>query len=177
LPVPDRFDPAALAAVLDRVPEAAWSLPSDYAVTHVHHGYRRVPLVTSGYRHQPYEGWFADVLDEFSPVVDAWLSALDPGGFIVPHADGGPWWERWHLPIVAAGTVTFGETFTPTAGRPFPVAHWELHWLGNDTDRRRVTLVVDRAVRVDQPWAPFLRAPVPADLQPLIERSVHAARP
>jgi hypothetical protein len=175
LPVPDRIDPAPLRAALGQIPDEDWSLPSHYRHTRVHHGYRRVPLISAGYRH-PHADRFAVVLDGFAPVADAWLSALDPGGFIAPHRDGGPWFQRWHVPILSAGRVTFGETFTPIPGRPFAVAHWEPHWLINDTDRRRVSLVIDRRITIEQPLALFALGPTPAELQPLIERTRDAPR-
>jgi hypothetical protein len=171
LPVPDLIDPLLLRAALGLIPPAAWSLPSHYRDTRVHHGYRRVPLISDGYRHRHAEH-FAVVLEAFEPVVGAWLSALDPGGFITPHRDAGPWWQRWHVPIEVAGRVTFGGvTFVPTPGRPFPAAHWEPHWLINDTARWRVSLVIDRRHAVDRPLGPFVREPVPAELEPLIERT------
>lgn len=179
--MPDRVDPARLRSALDRVPDVAWSLPSQYRHTKVHHGYRRVPLISAGYRHAEADlfGW---VLDAFAPVVDAWLSALEPGGFIVPHRDGGPWWQRWHIPVRTAGRIEAGAWFTPLDGAVFQIAHWEPHALMNDTPRRRVHLVIDRKVRVqvDRPSGEsqeFQVLPVPSEFEALVRGAVDAANP
>lgn len=148
------FDPLALRSALASVPSAAWSLPSTFAATAVHHGYRRVVLVDSG-RWLPEADPFAFVLDVFEPVHAAWLSWIDPGGFIVSHRDAGPWRERWQVPIAAAGSFTMGEAFVPTDGSAFAVRHWEWHSVTNDSDRPRIHLVIDRDVIFDRPAEPF----------------------
>jgi len=149
------FDPAQLREVLGRVAPGAWSLPSTYEATGVHEGYRRVVLVDHGRRLAAADPW-GFVLDEFAPVHTAWLSKIRAGGFIVPHRDGAPYWERWQVPIVSAGTFTQGDlTFTPADGVPFQVEHWAAHSVANPTGPDRVHLVIDRHVPLDRPAEPF----------------------
>ena len=145
---PPKFSPDALRHALALIPPSAWSLPSTFAVTAVHHGYRRVTL---DHLREP----FAFVLAAFAPVHDAWLSWIDPGGFIVPHRDAAPWRERWQVPIATAGTFTQGGTFAPVDGVPFAVRHWEWHSVNNLSDRPRIHLVIDRDVLLDLPPLPF----------------------
>lgn len=166
------FDPRHLQDALAVVPTEAWSRPSSYDVTKVHHGYRRVVLVSARYRTADAAPW-RQVLDAFDPVYDAWLSWIDPGGFIVPHQDAGPWRERWQLPIRAAGEFHAGETFTPTDGRAFPVRHWLPHAVTNRTDRPRIHLVVDRDCWVDRTRQAFALHPIPDDMTALVRRSLH----
>lgn len=149
----------SLRAALAAVPEGSWSLPSTYAATGVHHGYRRAVLVSAGRRHRAADP-FGSVLDAFAPVHDAWLSWIDPGGFVAPHRDGGPWRERWQIPIYAAGL--FNDT-RPVDGAAFMVEHWRPHSVWNGTDRPRIHLVLDRAVLLDRPAEPFALFPVPAE--------------
>ena len=111
-------------------------------------------MVDSG-RPLPESEPFRFVLTAFAPVHAAWLSWIDPSGFIVPHRDAGPWRERWQVPIAAAGSFTMGETFVPTDGQAFRVTHWEWHSVSNLTDRPRIHLVIDRDVVVDREPAPF----------------------
>lgn len=133
-----------MLAALDAVPPGVWSLPSSYRATGAHHGYRRVTV--DGL--EP----FRFVLDGFAPVHNAWLSWIDPGGFIVAHVDAGPYRERWQVPIIP-GDIS-GDLCV--AGVPFRVAHWEPHWVCNrHGDRPRVHLVIDRDVIVDPAPAPF----------------------
>jgi hypothetical protein len=118
----------------DRVLEAVdglWSLPSQAElVGGVHDGYRQVTCATHGTITRL--DW---LLEPFAPVWDAWLSWIEPGGWIAPHRDAGPHRERWQLPI------------SPT-GEAFRVEHWAPHAVWNDTPRPRVHLVVDRDVIV-----------------------------
>lgn len=127
------FDPSRLAASLRYVED--WSLPSHYADTGVHHRYRRA-LTFKGF------GW---VLDEFAPIVWAQLAEVGPGGFIACHRDAGPYRERWHVPIVAAGVfIQNGDETTPVVGEAFQVRHWEPHSVWNPTVTPRVHLMIDR---------------------------------
>lgn len=118
------------------IPPEAWSLPSTFEQTQVHHGYRRVVLA---HLREP----FGFVLEHFAPIYDAWLSWIDPGGFIVPHRDGGHYRERWQVPIHAAGEL---GGIHPTDGVPFRVRQWERHSVRNDTAHPRIHLVIDRDV-------------------------------
>jgi hypothetical protein len=166
-----KFNLEQLRAALGAVPKDAWSLPSTYLETQVHHGYRRVVLVNAG---QPREHahLFQDVLDTYAPVREAWLSWLEPGGFIAPHRDAGPWRERWQVPIYAAGDWHGADTFTPTSGRAFPVEHWARHAVANRTDNPRIHLVIDRDIWLDKPAEPFAVYPVPDDMTDMVQRSL-----
>lgn len=166
-----KFDPERLRAALGAVPEGAWSLPSTYAETRVHHGYRRVVLVSA---RQPWEHsqHFQHVFDEFAPVYEAWLSWLAPAGFIAPHRDQGPWRERWQVPICAAGEWHGPDTFVPMSGLAFPVEHWARHAVANRTDQPRIHLVIDRDIWLDKPAEPFAVYPVPDDMTDMVQRSL-----
>lgn len=127
----------------------AWSEPSTVAATGVHHGYRSSQLVDAG---RPRSTCFADVLAEFAPVYEAWVSWIDPGGFILLHCDAGPYRERWQVPISTAGGGPCGRAVD---GQPFRVHQWEPHHVVNDTGRPRIHLVIDRDVIVDDSLTPF----------------------
>jgi hypothetical protein len=152
------FDPEELArCVIDAraVPGEDWSAPSTLEATGVHHGMSRQRVVSDGYRHPP-AALFERVLDRFAPVRMMYVSQLDPGGFIVSHRDASPWYDRWHVPVLAAGTYTEeGRVYTPIAGEPFRVRHWVCHALSNPGPDVRVSLVIDRDVAVSRPPAPF----------------------
>lgn len=154
------------------MPAEAWSAPSSYAATGVHHGYRRVTLVDNG-RWWPHAELFRFVLEALDPVHDAWLSWIDAGGFIVPHRDGGPWWERWQVPVSTSGVWIDSDASAATNGVPFPVQHWDRHAVLNDADAPRVHVVVDRAIRLDRPTLPFVTFPPPQQMVAFINRSTH----
>lgn len=139
---PARFDPEALRAALAAVPPAAWSQPSDYRVTGVHHGYRRVVLADLA-------NAFDQVLEEFHPVHDAWLSWIEPAGFIVTHHDAGPYYDRWQVPISTSGWMQQGAAERAIDGEPFQVEHWKPHSVQNPGLVPRVHLVIDRDVIVN----------------------------
>ena len=174
------FDSAVLMESLNRIPESAWSLPSTYANTRVHHGYRRCDLVTAGRRQTgiPATG-FDDILAEFAPVFKAWLSWIEPGGFITPHADAGPWRERWQIPIRVSGEMSGADErwITATVGIPFSVRHWERHAVRNFGDGPRIHLVLDRDRYVDDApeSRPFRLYPLTDEMFTMIEES-HATR-
>lgn len=169
-PSPLTFDPVPLQKALVTIGPGVFCLPSTYRETGVHHGYRRLVLVSSGYYH-PFAELFEDVLAAFAPVRDAWVSWIDAGGFIRPHRDGAPWRERWQVPIHAAGQFGGELVSRPVDGQAFPVTHFEPHWVLNDTDGPRVHLVIDRDVLLDRPPLPFELFPVP----PVLEGAVDAA--
>lgn len=162
-----RFSPSRLATALGEVAPSAWTLPSEFAVTGVHHGYRRVVLVDHGYR-TPAADPFGFVLDDFGPVHTALLSCIDPGGFIVPHVDAGPWLERWQVPVSTAGWFRQGELVDLEDGVPFRVEHWQKHSVGNPTGIPRVHLVIDRKVRVARAPEAFRTFAVPAEMEELV---------
>lgn len=139
---PAAFSVDALQAALEAIPPAVWSLPSTFEVTRVHHGYRRAVLADLA-------DAFGFVLDRFQPVRDAWLSWIQPGGFIVPHRDGGPYYDRWQVPITTAGWTEQATAEAATDGVPFQVRHWLIHSVRNPSDRPRVHLVIDRGVIVN----------------------------
>ncbi len=81
------------------------------------------------------------------PFHTAFWARVDPGGFISPHIDAGPYWERWHFPVQPSGWF-WEETrghFQPV--EPFTVRHWESHAVYNDGDMSRIHFIVDRAIR------------------------------
>ena len=165
-----RFDAEKMVSIIGQVPESAWSTPSAFRDTDVHHGYRRVPLVTAKY-HYPVASLFDVVWDAFGPVRDATLSQLLPGGFIVPHRDAGPWLERWQIPIVVSGQWHSVDPPSVVAGFPFMVKHWESHAVTNRGSVPRIHLVVDRDIPVCIESLPFATFPVPADMADLVDRS------
>lgn len=138
-----QYDRDALQLAVSGIPEGVWSLPSVYNLTGVHEGYSRIQLITSGFVQSPYADAFGFVLQDFEPLHTVWLSCLAPGGYIRPHADAGPWRERWHVPIQAAGLFNDDR---PVDAVPFQVAHWAKHSVTNDTDHNRIHLVIDRDV-------------------------------
>jgi hypothetical protein len=143
-------DVPELRAALAATPPSAWSQPSTIAGTGVHHGYRRCSL-----RGAAAVPWSA-ILDRFAPVRDAWLSWIDPGGFILEHCDRGPFYERWQVPVATAGTTTQdGLTEASEDGVPFRVRHWLPHSVANPTDRPRIHVVIDRDVLVDPSRSPL----------------------
>lgn len=153
-----------------RLPGSAWSQPSRYADTGVHHGYRRVELVSFGgyLEHAPA---FSPILMVFAPVWAAWLSWIDPGGFILPHRDAGPWRERWQVPVSTAGSMLTDDGLREAEdGVPFRVEHWRTHAVVNDSDRPRIHLVIDRDVVVGSGRTGFVTMSVPDVMKPLVEK-------
>lgn len=162
------YDGARLRASLAAVPASLWSLPSSYAETGVHHRYRQLPLCRGGVR-LPEASSFAHVLDDFKPVHAAFLSLTEPGGFIAPHVDAGPYWERWHVPIIAAGEwQEGGRVVIPRAGVPFRVRHFHPHAVWNDTDVARVHLVIDVDRPLMWPTGTFRLFAIPEDRRALV---------
>ena len=146
------FQPEALVSALADLPWSAWRAPQAGPES-VNPGYRFAPLITGGWWKVGGERW-RFVLDEFAPVWTAWLAIVPAGGFIAPHIDEGPFRERWHVPVIVAGT--FNDEACE-AGVAFPVQHWLPHKVDNPTDIDRVHLVIDRDVWVDVPDARFQR--------------------
>lgn len=164
-----RFDPARLIDALSEIPEAAWSLASTYRDTGVHHGYRRVVLVSAGQWKQ-HAHLFGFVWDAMSPVRDVTLSQLEPDGFIAPHRDAAPWFERWQVPIVTSGQW-HGPEPQAQPGVPFLVAHWKPHAVTNRGTRPRIHLVIDRGIAIERDPLPYATFPVPDDMADLVDRS------
>lgn len=140
-----RFPADALHQALSLMPDRAWGELSTLEQSGTHDGYRTLPLIQPD-GPQPQAGAFRFVLADFQPVYQAWLSWLEPGGYILPHVDAGPYRERWQVPIHPAGELGGSEA---QAGVAFRVEHWEPHSVTNTTDRPRVHIVIDRDVVVD----------------------------
>lgn len=160
----------SLREALRQIPSDAWSLASTFRDTGVHHGYRRVVLVSAGHR-KPYADLFEFAWDALSPVRDVTLSRLEPGGFIAPHRDAGPWFERWQIPIVTSGQWHGDGEHQPQAGVAFPVRHWEPHAVTNRGPGPRIHLVVDRDIPIARDPLPFETFPIPDDMADLVDRS------
>lgn len=112
----------------------------------VHEGYRQTQRLDAF-------GW---VLDGFTPIRSAWLSVIEPGGYVLPHVDGSPYWERWQIPIIPAGRfVQAGQELEQVAGYPFRVSQWLPHEVVNDTTHARVHLVIDRDLQAVPDVASF----------------------
>lgn len=151
------FAPDTLANLLDAA-DPLWSAASSIADTGVHHGYRRITVVLAGRLAVPE---FADILAPFAPVHGAWLSALEPGGFIAEHIDAGPYRERWQVPFTADGCLSqCGVDVDHEVGVPFRVHHHDWHSVRNDSDQRRVSLVIDRDVLLPISSAPLQVRPI-----------------
>ena len=148
------FDPDRLASAFEQLPAGAWVLPVPDDV--VNPGYRFAQLVVGG-NVKPVAALFRFVLDEFQPVWTAWVAEVPAGKFIAPHIDEGPYHERWHVPIVPAGTF---DGRSVEAGVSFPVQHWVAHRVDNPTGCDRIHLVIDRVELVDVPSAAFQRIEV-----------------
>jgi len=148
-----RFPAATLLSALDTVPASAWRQPQPGSEP-TNPGYRTAPVIVSGRPRPAASVPFRFVLTEFAPVWAAWLAEVPAGGHIGPHIDQGPYHERWHVPIIVAGTF---NGHAVKAGVPFQVRHWEPHWVDNPSGQARVHLVIDRDVIVDVPPAPFQR--------------------
>jgi hypothetical protein len=146
------FAPERLASAFAQLPVSAWAQPVT-SQDEVNPGYQFAVLVQAQ-RQKAAASLFRFVLNEFEPVWTAWIAKVPAGGFIGPHIDEGPYHERWHVPIVPAGTF---DGRNVEAGISFPVHHWEPHRVDNPTDQPRIHLVIDRVEMVDVPNAPFQR--------------------
>lgn len=134
--------PSTLTAALTTIPNVAWSPPSDYNDNHVHHRYSRATLVDAGIWRPEAEA-FRPWLGAYD-VHDAWLSRIQPGGYIVGHTDASRWRQRWHIPIQAAGITALEDIAEPAkVGVPFRVQQWLPHEVWNHSDRDRIHLIID----------------------------------
>jgi hypothetical protein len=149
---PPHVHPDELADALACV-GGLWSNPSTFSDTQVHHGYRQVTVVLGGVLAVPALGW---LVEQFAPVTSAWLSRIEPGGFIVEHVDAGPYLERWQVPFTEGGTLfDNGNPVTHAVGVPFRVRQYDWHSVRNESLADRIALVIDRAVPLDVPTSPF----------------------
>ena len=149
-----------------------WSKPSTYSEgTGVHHGYS-IAMAT---------GWLTGVqLDLSKPLSNAWYAKLDPGGFIVPHVDQGPWRERWHYPISGDGSVwqdwdnngtatlrhivSVGELFGA-----YRMNHHKPHAVYNPHDEPRIILIVEYDNPVEQPTTDLILCDMIPEIQTMID--------
>ncbi len=154
-----------------------WSNPSTYSEgTGVHHGYSTAPAPDS------------DSLPVLAPIKagdprwpdHAWYAKLDPGGFIVPHVDQGPWVERWHYPISGQGSVwqdwndngtaalrhiiSVGEIFGA-----YRMNHHKPHAVYNRFDQPRIVLIVEYDNPVDQPTTDLILCDMIPEVQAMID--------
>ncbi len=153
----------------------AWSQPSTYSEgTGVHHGYS-----TAKATH-----WLTGVqLDLSKPLSTAWYAKLEPGGFIVPHIDEGPWVERWHYPISGKGLV-WQEWDDPGPSQrlwdsedgsaawsyvPYRMNHHKPHAVWNPYDEPRIVLIVEYDNPVDQPTTDLILCDMIPEVQTMID--------
>ena len=152
----------------------AFSQPSVYdgPAGRVHHGYSTAPAAVDA----------VPVLLSAEPVA-SWYAKLEPGGFIVPHVDQGPWRERWHYPISGVGWVwqSWEDESIPRVGRPvlpdgaaapYRMNHHRPHAVWNPWTNRpdyRVVLIVEFDNPVDQPTTDLIIAPMIPQVQEMID--------
>ncbi len=157
----------------------AYSQPSTYGgpAGRVHHGYSTAKADE-----------ITVPLDLSKPLRSAWYAKLEPGGFIVPHVDQGPWRERWHYPISGTGIVwqSWEETDGPTdrvmgylapqlrldwftSDKPYRMNHHLPHAIWNPHDEPRIILIVEFDNPVDQPTSDLILAPMIPQVQELID--------
>ncbi len=158
----------------------AWSNPSVYSEgTGVHHGYSTAPA------HIPAElVRLSDHLTGFevsnSEMAKAWYAKLDPGGFIIPHIDQGPWVERWHYPIIGQGSVwqDWDNNGTVTLRHIVPIGelfggyrmnHHQPHAVWNPHDEPRIVLIVEYDNPVDQPTTDLILCDMIPEVQAMID--------
>lgn len=153
------YDVDRLLDVAENLPPEAWSAPSRYADTGVHHGYSRA-LLNGALREL-----LAFVLDDFAPLHQASLTRLAPGGFMAPHRDAPPWRERWQVPI--AGGV-WGDGTVRRPGVPHRVEQFHAHSVWNPAPTPRLTLLIDVDRLLDLPPAPFALFPIPDEYAALV---------
>lgn len=123
---------------MNTLTEIRWSNASTFEATGVHAGYRTAPGTTRDLEHvAPYSL-------EVPTIHRIWWGMLEPGGYIVPHIDKGPWKTRWHYPVEPAGYVWQESTgVLESPELPFPIRHWEPHAVWNPGPNRRVHLIVE----------------------------------
>ena len=154
----------------------AWSNPSTYSEgTGVHHGYSTAPADT-----------LPSFLDISKALIDgAWYAKLNPGGFIVPHIDQGPWRERWHYPISGQGYVwqdwnpddedrdphfQFLTMRNPSdVQTPYRMHHHLPHAVWNPYDEPRIVLIVEYDNPVDQPTTDLILCDMIPEVQTMID--------
>ncbi len=145
-----------------------WSKPSTYSEgTGVHHGY-------STAKADARSEWSVDIAAR-GEVSSVWYAKLDPGGFIVPHVDQGPWVERWHYPISGQGYVWQEWEFnsptlvSPSQTIPYRMNHHKPHAVWNPYDEPRIILIVEYDNPVDQPTTDLILCDMVPEIQTMID--------
>ncbi len=153
----------------------AWSQPSTYTTgTGVHHGY------STAKANGDTQVDIRPVSGAVRSISNAWYAKLDPGGFIVPHVDQGPWRERWHYPISGSGyvwqeaiedhfTVQDGLRIVATSDVPYRMNHHKPHAVWNPYDEPRIILIVEYDNPVDQPTTDLILCDMIPEVQEMID--------
>ena len=146
--------------------DLTFSKPSTYHQTGVHPGYSTVKADSSHLINR-----LVRYPDRYGkkPPLRLWYAKLDPGGYIVPHSDQGPWMERWHYPIEPAGWVwQESEGFHKAPSEPFPMRHWEPHAVWNDDNTPRIHLIVEYDNPIDHPDADLTLYPMLPEMDEVV---------
>ena len=146
--------------------DLAWSQPSTYSEgTGVHHGY-------STAKADARSEWSVDIAAR-GEVSKAWYAKLDPGGFIIPHVDQGPWRERWHYPISGKGRVWQESSAQSQLAiqyiNPYRMNHHLPHAVWNTFDEPRIILIVEYDNPVDQPTTDLILCDMIPEIQTMID--------
>lgn len=152
----------------------AYSQPSVYGgpAGRVHHGYStaQTDLVNAGQE--------VGTLQGPRLVTNAWYAKLEPGGFIVPHIDQGPWLERWHYPQSGQGFVwqewavdhwRSGIAEVAVPENPYRMNHHRPHAVWNPHNEPRVVLIVEYDNPIDQPTTDLIIEPMIPQIQEMID--------
>lgn len=132
-----------------------WNKETDFLV----HGIAHKRQVTTHVHPEVVTELLGEPILVTGPYKRLFWARLGPGGFIIPHIDAAPFYDRWHIPVEPAGWFwQNGEKFQPERMVPFQVQHWLPHAVWNDTDKDRIHLIIDRD------WQP----PEAPDVQPLV---------
>ena len=151
----------------------AWSQPSTYSEgTGVHHGYSTAPADVPNPTEITYYAGRDD--SDAAPADKAWYAKLEPGGFIVPHVDQGPWVERWHYPISGAGYVWQDWYDADVSVRalprnPYRMNHHKPHAVWNPYGEPRIILIVEYDNPVDQPTTDLILCDMIPEIQTMID--------
>ncbi len=146
--------------------DLAWSQPSTYSEgTGVHHGYSTAkadPLASPN-----------NIFASGAEPITAWYAKLDPGGFIIPHVDQGPWVERWHYPISGKGRVWQESSAQSQLAiqyiNPYRMNHHKPHAVWNPSDEPRIVLIVEYDNPVEQPTTDLILCDMIPEIQTMID--------
>ncbi len=154
-----------------------WSKPSTYSEgTGVHHDYSTAPADVPTPSVITYYARRDD--SDAAPADKAWYAKLDPGGFIVPHIDQGPWRERWHYPISGQGSVWQDWNDDGTLRHmvsvdglfsAYRMNHHKPHAVWNPHDEPRIVLIVEYDNPVDQPTTDLIICDMIPEVQTMID--------